>query len=163
MERRWVFVLLSVMRVLVTSLSFSILTLVNALYKQGFYCGDDCIRYSYRPDTITRGLMARVITRATVILVWAWLCWKWVQLLRPTVQFPVAFALYQHRSDVLVGLLQGALMASLIVWYISDFFRVSPPQHSREEEKLEQKPSLSLTLTLGEADHNHSGYQVPSS
>lgn len=53
-------------------------------------------------------------------------CWKWVWLLRPTVQFfLVAFALYvgytrvsdhkHHWSDVLVGLLQGALVASLTV------------------------------------------------
>ena len=54
------------------------------------------------------------------------LCWKWARLLRPTVQFfLVAFALYvgytrvsdhkHHWSDVLVGLLQGALVASLTV------------------------------------------------
>lgn len=49
------------------------------------------------------------------------------------------------------------------VRYISDFFKVRPPQHSPEEEELERKPSLSLTLTLGEADHNHYGYPVSSS
>lgn len=54
------------------------------------------------------------------------LCWKWARLLRPTVQFfLVAFALYvgytrvsdhkHHWSDVLVGLLQGALVAGLTV------------------------------------------------
>lgn len=51
------------------SLPFAILTLVNAPYKQGFYCGDDSIRYPYRPDTITHGLMAGVTITATVILV----------------------------------------------------------------------------------------------
>lgn len=51
------------------SLPFVILTLVNAPYKRGFYCGDDSIRYPYRPDTITHGLMAGVIITATVILV----------------------------------------------------------------------------------------------
>lgn len=51
------------------SLPFIILTLVNAPYKRGFYCGDDSIRYPYRPDTITHGLMAGVIITATVILV----------------------------------------------------------------------------------------------
>lgn len=51
------------------SLPFVILTLVNTPYKRGFYCGDDSIRYPYRPDTITHGLMAGVIITATVILV----------------------------------------------------------------------------------------------
>lgn len=69
MERRWVFVLLDVLCVLVASLPFTILTFVNAPYKRGFYCGDDSIRYPYRPDTITHGLMAGVIITATVILV----------------------------------------------------------------------------------------------
>lgn len=52
------------MHVLVTSLTFSILTLVNTWYKRGLYCGDDSIWY-----TITYGLMASVIITATVILV----------------------------------------------------------------------------------------------
>ena len=51
------------------SLPFAILTLVNAPYKRGFYCGDDSIRYPYRPDTITHGLMAGVTITATIILV----------------------------------------------------------------------------------------------
>ncbi|XP_016070334.1 PREDICTED: phospholipid phosphatase 2 isoform X2 [Miniopterus natalensis] len=240
MERRWVFVLLDVLCVLVASLPFAILTLVNAPYKRGFYCGDDSIRYPYRPDTITHGLMAGVTITATVILVsvgeaylvytdrlysrsnfnnyvaavykvekvcrgspanvtesrlsfysghssfgmycmmflalyvQARLCWKWARLLRPTVQFfLVAFALYvgytrvsdhkHHWSDVLVGLLQGALVACLTVRYISDFFKTRPPQRCLEEEELERKPSLSLTLSLGEADRNHYGYPVSNS
>ncbi|XP_014440972.2 phospholipid phosphatase 2 [Tupaia chinensis] len=69
MERRWVFVLLDVLCVLVAALPFAILTLVNAPYKRGFYCGDDSIRYPYRPDTITHGLMAGVTITATVTLV----------------------------------------------------------------------------------------------
>uniref|UniRef100_A0A8C0XCP1 Phosphatidic acid phosphatase type 2/haloperoxidase domain-containing protein n=2 Tax=Castor canadensis TaxID=51338 RepID=A0A8C0XCP1_CASCN len=51
------------------SLPFAILTLVNTPYKRGFYCGDDSIRYPYRPDTITHGLMAGVTITATVLLV----------------------------------------------------------------------------------------------
>ena len=47
----------------------AILMLVNTPYKRGFYCGDDSIRYPYRPDTITHGLMAGVIITATIILV----------------------------------------------------------------------------------------------
>uniref|UniRef100_A0A8I3WZE9 Phospholipid phosphatase 2 n=4 Tax=Callithrix jacchus TaxID=9483 RepID=A0A8I3WZE9_CALJA len=270
------------------SLPFAVLSLVNTPYKRGFYCGDDSIRYPYRPDTITHGLMAGVTITATVILVSAgeaylvhtdrlysrsdfnnyvaavykvlgtflfgaavsqsltdlakytigrlrpnflavcdpeWsrvncsayvqlervcrgnaadvtearlsfysghasfgmycmvflalyvqarLCWKWARLLRPTVQFfLVAFALYvgytrvsdhkHHWNDVLAGLLQGALVAGLTVRYISDFFKARPPQHCPKEEELERKPSLSLTVTLGEADHNHYGYPHSSS
>ncbi|XP_004441442.1 PREDICTED: lipid phosphate phosphohydrolase 2 isoform X1 [Ceratotherium simum simum] len=288
MQRRWVFVLLDVLCVLVAALPFAILTLVNAPYKRGFYCTDDSIRYPYRPDTITHGLMAGVTITVTVILVSAgeaylvytdrlysrsdfnnyvaaiykvlgtflfgaavsqsltdlakymvgrlrpnflavcdpdWghvncsvyvpaeqvcrgspasvtearlsfysghssfgmycmmflalyvqarLCWKWARLLRPTVQFfLVAFALYvgytrvsdhkHHWSDVLVGLLQGALVAGLTVRYVSDFFKIRPPQRCPEEEGLERKASLSLTLTLGEAEHNHYGFPVSSS
>lgn len=60
------------------------------------------------------------------LYVQARLCWKWARLLRPTVQFfLLAFALYvgytrvsdhkHHWSDVLAGLLQGALVAGLTV------------------------------------------------
>ncbi|XP_036874065.2 phospholipid phosphatase 2 isoform X3 [Manis javanica] len=108
------------------------------------------------------------------LYVQARLCWKWARLLRPTVQFfLVAFALYvgytrvsdhkHHWSDVLVGLLQGALVAGLTVRYVSDFFKVRPPQHCLPEAELERKPSLSLTLTLGEAGRRHYGYPVSSS
>ncbi|TKC33461.1 hypothetical protein EI555_008182 [Monodon monoceros] len=90
------------------------------------------------------------------LYVQARLCWKWARLLRPTVQFfLVAFALYvgytrvsdhkHHWSDVLVGLLQGALVAGLTVRYVSDFFKARPPRHCLEDEEP------SLTLALGEA------------
>uniref|UniRef100_A0A2K5Q3M3 Phosphatidic acid phosphatase type 2/haloperoxidase domain-containing protein n=1 Tax=Cebus imitator TaxID=2715852 RepID=A0A2K5Q3M3_CEBIM len=162
MQRRWVFVLLDVLCLLVASLPFAVLSLVNAPYKQGFYCGDDSVRYPYHPDTITHGLMAGVTITATIILLYvqARLCWKWARLLRPTVQFfLVVFALYvgythvsdhkHHWSDVVAGLLQGRLVAGLT--------------HCSKEEELEWKPSLSLTVTLGEADHNHYGYLHSSS
>lgn len=137
------------------------------------------------------------------LYVQARLCWKWARLLRPTVQFfLVAFAIYvgytrvsdhkHHWSDVLVGLLQGALVACLTVspvcpsplapsvhittllsfslepprcsssfspthclplpqvCYVSDFFKSRPPQSCQENEESERKPSLSLTLTLGD-------------
>lgn len=59
---------------------------------------------------------------------------KWARLLRPTIQFfLVAFAVYvgytrvsdykHHWSDVLVGLLQGALVAVLNVSLPDDVFR----------------------------------------
>ncbi|KAI7791354.1 phospholipid phosphatase 2b [Triplophysa rosa] len=99
---------------------------------------------------------------------------KWARLLRPTIQFfLVAFAVYvgytrvsdykHHWSDVLAGLLQGALVAILTVRYVSDFFKVrSLPQcsssESPEREALERKPNLHM----GEVEHNnHYNYPGP--
>ncbi|XP_017266492.1 phospholipid phosphatase 2 [Kryptolebias marmoratus] len=83
---------------------------------------------------------------------------KWTRLVRPTIQFfLVAFAVYvgytrvsdfkHHWSDVLVGLLQGALIAVLTVRYLSDFFKNRTPpcaqeEETAEDEQLERKPSL---------------------
>ncbi|XP_028252015.1 phospholipid phosphatase 2 [Parambassis ranga] len=81
---------------------------------------------------------------------------KWTRLVRPTIQFfLVAFAFYvgytrvsdfkHHWSDVLVGLLQGALIAVLTVRYVSDFFKQRPPlcteTETTETEHLERKPN----------------------
>ncbi|XP_074545961.1 phospholipid phosphatase 1 isoform X2 [Halichoeres trimaculatus] len=67
----------------------------------------------------------------------------WARLLRPTIQFfLIAATVYtglsrvsdykHHWSDVLAGLLQGALMALLVVFFVSDFFkpRVVPRQEA---------------------------------
>lgn len=54
---------------LAASLPFIILTLVNSPYKRGFYCDDDSIRYPYKADTITHGLMAGVTITCTVAIV----------------------------------------------------------------------------------------------
>ncbi|XP_017263257.1 phospholipid phosphatase 1 isoform X2 [Kryptolebias marmoratus] len=67
---------------------------------------------------------------------------QWARLLRPTLQFfLIAASVYtglsrvsdykHHWSDVLTGLLQGALMALLVVFCISDFFK--PCEASRRE------------------------------
>ncbi|XP_062325815.1 phospholipid phosphatase 2-like [Osmerus eperlanus] len=83
---------------------------------------------------------------------------KWTRLVRPTIQFfLIAFAVYvgytrvsdfkHHWSDVVVGLLQGALIAVLNVRYVSDFYKSRPsrclrPANPSENEHLECKPSL---------------------
>ncbi|XP_077463819.1 phospholipid phosphatase 2b [Stigmatopora argus] len=87
---------------------------------------------------------------------------KWARLLRPTIQFfLVAFAVYvgytrvsdykHHWSDVLVGLLQGALIASLNVRFVSDFFKKRPPHHPKPDcvnsDEPERKPSLQFVDT----------------
>ncbi|KAM9385962.1 phospholipid phosphatase 2-like [Pholidichthys leucotaenia] len=95
---------------------------------------------------------------------------KWARLLRPTIQFfLVAFAVYvgytrvsdykHHASDVLVGLLEGALVAVLNVHFVSDFFKKRPPHCRRpdtaDSEEAERKPSLQI----GDCEHtNHYNY-----
>ncbi|XP_014814066.1 PREDICTED: lipid phosphate phosphohydrolase 2 [Calidris pugnax] len=92
---------------------------------------------------------------------------KWARLLRPTIQFLlIAFAIYvgytrvsdykHHWSDVLAGLLQGALIAVLIVRYVSDFFKHRPPRQCNEKDP-ERKPSLPLTMS--DPDRNHYSYR----
>lgn len=82
-------------------------------------------RPALRPGPQARVALADPLS-GPQLYVQARLCWKWARLLRPTVQFfLVAFALYvgytrvsdhkHHWSDVLVGLLQGALVAGLTV------------------------------------------------
>ncbi|KAM9215258.1 phospholipid phosphatase 2 isoform 2-T2 [Leptosomus discolor] len=281
MERRKAFVVLDVLCLAVASLPFIILTLVNSPYKRGFYCNDDSIRYPYKADTITHGLMAGVTITCTVVIIssgeaylvyterlysksefnnylaalykvvgtflfggaisqsltdlakymigrlrpnflavcnpdWskvncsiyvqlenvcqgesrnvtesrlsfysghssfgmycmmflalyvqARLVGKWARLLRPTIQFfLIAFAIYvgytrvsdykHHWSDVLAGLLQGALIAVLIVRYVSDFFKHRPPRQCNEKDP-ERKPSLPLTMS--DPDCNHYSYR----
>lgn len=97
---------------------------------------------------------------------------KWTRLVRPTIQFfLVAFALYvgytrvsdykHHWSDVLVGLLQGALIAVLTVRYISDFFKQRPQPCSQAEpaevEQLECKPNPQPSDSQHRNHNSHSG------
>lgn len=97
---------------------------------------------------------------------------KWMRLVRPTIQFfLVAFAVYvgytrvsdykHHWSDVLVGLLQGTLIAILNVRYISDFFKQRPPRCMRpdtaENEHLERKPGPQATDSQQGNHYNYPG------
>ncbi|XP_053144400.1 phospholipid phosphatase 2 [Hemicordylus capensis] len=284
MERTRIFVALDVLCLVVASLPFTILTLVNSPYKRGFYCNDSSIRYPYKMDTITHGLMAGVIIPCVVgiistgeaylvyterlysrsefnnylaalykvvgtflfgaaisqsftdlakymigrlrpnflavcdpdwskvncsmyvqlegvcqgnirnitesrlsfysghssfgmycmmflaLYVQARLVGRWARLLRPTIQFfLLSFAIFvgytrvsdfkHHWSDVLVGLLQGALVAVLVVRYVSDFFKQRPPPPCAEKN-TSRKPSVPLPLS--EPEHNHYSYRTPT-
>uniref|UniRef100_A0A4W5RQD3 Phospholipid phosphatase 2 n=2 Tax=Hucho hucho TaxID=62062 RepID=A0A4W5RQD3_9TELE len=98
---------------------------------------------------------------------------KWARLLRPTIQFfLVAFAVYvgytrvsdykHHWSDVLVGLLQGALIAILNVRHVSDLFKQGPPHCSSPETADNEEPeSRKPSLQIADADHNHYSYPGP--
>ncbi|XP_048874808.1 phospholipid phosphatase 1 isoform X2 [Brienomyrus brachyistius] len=84
---------------------------------------------------------------------------EWARLLRPTIQFfLIAAAVYvglsrvsdykHHWSDVLVGLIQGALMAILVVAFVSDFFKKSV-----EPERDEEIPHSSLQESPTHGNH----------
>ncbi|XP_068105336.1 phospholipid phosphatase 1 isoform X2 [Hyperolius riggenbachi] len=86
----------------------------------------------------------------------------WARLLRPTIQFGlVAVSIYvglsrvsdykHHWSDVLVGLIQGAIVAVLIVLFVSDFFKDKKNCYSPKEE--DSHTTLHETSTNG----NHYG------
>ncbi|XP_015231722.1 PREDICTED: lipid phosphate phosphohydrolase 2-like [Cyprinodon variegatus] len=99
---------------------------------------------------------------------------KWARLLRPTIQFfLVAFAVYvgytrvsdykHHWSDVLVGLLQGALVAILNVRYVSDFFKERHPRCPRPDAANSEEPESKPSLQIADAEHgNHYGFRNDS-
>ncbi|CAL8345273.1 unnamed protein product [Lota lota] len=75
--------------------------------------------------------------------------YEWARLLRPTIQFfLLATAMYvglsrvsdymHHWSDVLVGLLQGAVVAVLTVVFVSDSFKQHMSPEVMEEEEIAQ-------------------------
>ncbi|XP_035234653.1 phospholipid phosphatase 1-like [Anguilla anguilla] len=74
---------------------------------------------------------------------------EWARLLLPTIQFfLISAALYvglsrisdymHHWSDVLVGLIQGAIIAILIVTCVTDFFKKPVAAHKEEEVDMPQ-------------------------
>ncbi|XP_029285991.1 phospholipid phosphatase 2b [Cottoperca gobio] len=96
---------------------------------------------------------------------------KWARLLRPTIQFfLVAFAVYvgytrvsdykHHWSDVLVGLLQGALVAVLNVRFVSDFFKKRPSRCTRSDTADSEEPERKPSLQIADSEHgNHYNYR----
>ncbi|XP_008405178.1 phospholipid phosphatase 2b [Poecilia reticulata] len=96
---------------------------------------------------------------------------KWARLLRPTIQFfLVAFAVYvgytrvsdykHHWSDVVVGLLQGALVAVLNVRFVSDFFKKRQAHGSSPDAGSCEEPERKPSLQIADAEHgNHCGYR----
>ncbi|XP_033843903.1 phospholipid phosphatase 2-like [Periophthalmus magnuspinnatus] len=97
---------------------------------------------------------------------------KWTRLVRPTIQFfLVMFAVYvgytrvsdykHHWSDVLVGLLQGALIAILTVRYVSDFFKQRPPlcteTNTTEVDHLDNKGNPAPPDSQHRNHYNYTG------
>ncbi|KAM9455790.1 phospholipid phosphatase 1 isoform 1-T1 [Clarias gariepinus] len=87
---------------------------------------------------------------------------EWARLLRPTIQFfLIAASIYtglsrvsdykHHWSDVLTGLLQGAIMALLVIFFVSDFFK-KPAIPQRAEDLMH--------TTLQETPTNGNHYDV---
>ncbi|XP_034956473.1 phospholipid phosphatase 1 isoform X2 [Zootoca vivipara] len=87
----------------------------------------------------------------------------WARLVRPTAQFGlIAASIYvglsrvsdykHHWSDVLTGLIQGALVAILIAVYVSDFFKDRGRPFKQKEEE-DSHTTLHETPTSG----NHYG------
>ncbi|KAI4875214.1 hypothetical protein NFI96_010689 [Prochilodus magdalenae] len=89
---------------------------------------------------------------------------EWARLLRPTIQFfLIAASIYtglsrvsdykHHWSDVLTGLIQGAVVATLVVFFVSDFFK--KPVEPRKEDEIPH-------TTLQETPTNGNHYDSPN-
>lgn len=64
-----------------------------------------------------------------------------------------------HWSDVLVGLLQGALVAMLNVHFVSDFFKKRPPPCIRPDTADNEEPERKPSVQIADSEHsNHYNY-----
>lgn len=100
---------------------------------------------------------------------------EWARLFRPTLQLAlIATSIYvglsrtsdfkHHWSDVLTGFIQGAVVAILVVVYVSDFFKErSSPFKDRKDEEIshtsfsEAPPTVNTTFSEGRPAGNHYG------
>ncbi|XP_008838610.1 phospholipid phosphatase 1 isoform X1 [Nannospalax galili] len=91
----------------------------------------------------------------------------WARLLRPTLQFGlVALSIYvglsrisdykHHWSDVLTGLIQGAVVAILVAVYVSDFFKEKNTYKQKKED--DSHTTLHETATTA---HDYSSNHQP--
>ncbi|KAM4707521.1 phospholipid phosphatase 1 isoform 2-T2 [Discoglossus pictus] len=62
------FVVLDVVCVVLAGLPFAILNLKHSSFKRGFFCNDDSIRYPYKVDTISYGLLAGIMIPFCIIV-----------------------------------------------------------------------------------------------
>lgn len=81
--------------------------------------------------------------------------WKRLKLLRPTLQFGVLMMAmatglsrvsdYKHHwSDVMAGTIQGTVVALIIVFFVSDFFKPTPGHKTiaTDQDQLNQVPQM---------------------
>ncbi|XP_075445286.1 phospholipid phosphatase 1 isoform X3 [Ascaphus truei] len=63
------FVLLDIVCLVLAGLPFAILNLRHSSFKRGFFCSDESIRYPYKEDTISYGLLAGIMFPFMVIVI----------------------------------------------------------------------------------------------
>ncbi|XP_053557256.1 phospholipid phosphatase 1 isoform X2 [Bombina bombina] len=63
------FVVLDIVCLVLAGLPFAILNLKHSPFKRGFFCNDDSIRYPYKEDTISYGLLAGIMIPFCVIVI----------------------------------------------------------------------------------------------
>ncbi|XP_072525342.1 phospholipid phosphatase 2 isoform X3 [Salminus brasiliensis] len=69
LKKKKIFILVDVLCVLVAAMPCMILTFMFQPYKRGVYCNDESIRYPYKTDTISHGMMATVTISCSIIII----------------------------------------------------------------------------------------------